>query len=270
MKEKIKKAVEYIRSRSAIIPELGIVLGTGLNSIAALAQDIVEIPYQEIPGFGVSTAPSHAGQLLLGRIADKQVAIMQGRLHYYEGFSLQEVTFPIRVLTALGINTLLLTNAAGSLNPYLLPGELVLIKDHINLMGSNPLIGSNDDELGERFPSLHNTYDAELRRQVIGIAGRKGFKISEGVYAAVAGPSLETRAECLMLRNLGADLVGMSTVPEVIVAIHGGVRVLALSAVTNLSNIFHSKPHTQEEIRYYASRNNEKLEMIIKEINLKP
>ncbi len=269
MRERIRNSIEYIRSRSAIVPELGIVLGTGLNSVADIAQEVVEIPYAEIPGFGISTAPSHAGRLLLGRIAEKQVAIMQGRLHYYEGFSLQEVTFPIRVLTALGINTLFLTNAAGSLNPFFLPGELVLVKDHINFMGNNPLIGKNDEALGERFPSLHNPYDAKLRKQVIEIGRRNNFNILEGVYVAVTGPSLETRAECLMLRNLGADLVGMSTVPEVIVAIHGGVRVLVLSAVTNLSNIFHSQPHTQEEIRYYAAKNKEKLAMIIKEIDLK-
>ena len=270
MVDRIKKSVEYIHSKTKLQPELGLVLGTGLNVLAERTEDAVIIPYKDIPGFGVSTAPSHKGQLVIGKIGDKTVVIMQGRLHYYEGFSMQEITYPILVLKALGINTLILTNAAGSLNPFLLPGELVVIKDHINFMGNNPLIGANDDRLGERFPSLHNTYNTELREQLQKIAERNKFSLPEGVYIAVNGPSFETRAECLMMRNWGADLVGMSTVPEVIVGIHSGLRIIALSAVTNLSNIFHGEAHTQEEIRRHAAGNEHKLESIIKEIKLNP
>jgi len=268
MIERIKKSVEYIRSQTNLEPELGLVLGTGLNALAERAEDAVIIPYHDIPGFGISTAPSHKGRLVIGKIGDKKVVIMQGRLHFYEGFSMQEITYPIRVLKTLGINTLILTNAAGSLNPYMLPGELVVLKDHINFMGNNPLIGANDERLGDRFVSLHNTYDAELREQLQQIAEKHRFSLAEGVYIAVNGPSFETRAECLMMRNWGADVVGMSTVPEVIVGIHSGLRIIALSAVTNLSNIFHGEAHTQEDIRRHAAGNENKLESIIKEINL--
>ncbi|MCF7912165.1 MAG: purine-nucleoside phosphorylase [Candidatus Cloacimonetes bacterium] len=268
MEDRIQQSVSYIRSRANIKQELGIVLGTGLNSLAERVKETVEIPYGEIPGFKVSTAPSHKGRLVIGRVGNKRVVMMQGRLHYYEGYSLPEITYPIRVLTALGINTLILTNAAGSLNPYLLPGDLVAINDHINFMGNNPLIGANEEQFGERFPSLHDTYDAELRGQLRQIADRNNFKLREGVYIAVTGPSFETRAECLMMRNWGADLVGMSTVPEVIAAIHGGLRVIGLSAVTNFTNIFHGAAHTQAEIQEQAAGNTAKLEAIIKEIEL--
>jgi purine-nucleoside phosphorylase len=269
MQDRIKQSVDYILSQTSIKPELGIVLGTGLNSLAERVTSAIEIPYGDIPGFRVSTAPSHKGRLVIGNIGDKTVVMMQGRLHCYEGYSMQEITYPIRVLAAMGINTLILTNAAGSLNPSLLPGDLVVIKDHINFMGNNPLIGVNDDDLGDRFPSLHDTYDTELRRQLQQIAERNKFKLLDGVYIAVNGPSFETKAECLMMRNWGADLVGMSTVPEVIVAIHGGVKVIGLSAVTNFTNIFHGSAHTQEEIQQHAAGNTDKLEAIIKEIELK-
>ena len=268
MQERIQQTVEYILSQTNIKPGLGIVLGTGLNSLAERVTSAIEIPYKAIPGFKVSTAPSHKGCLVIGEIGNKKVVMMQGRMHCYEGYSIQEITYPIRVLTALGINTLILTNAAGSLNPFFVPGDLAVIKDHINFMGNNPLIGANDDDLGDRFPSLHDTYDAELRRQLQQIAARNKFKLLDGVYIAVNGPSFETKSECLMMRNWGADLVGMSTVPEVIVAIHCGVRVIGLSAVTNFTNIFHGSAHTQEEIQQHAAGNADKLEAIIKEIKL--
>lgn len=268
MRDKILKAVEYIRSISEIKPDLGMILGTGLNRVADLVEDRKEISYSDIPGFMESTAPSHKGRLVLGRIGDKQVAVLQGRFHYYEGYQMQEVTFPVRVLAGLGTGCLLVTNAAGSLNPNLLPGDLVIIKDHINFMGTNPLIGKNDERLGERFPSMHDTYNQELRNQVKEIGLKSGIEYHDGVYIAVTGPSFETEAECLMLRNLGADLVGMSTVPEVIVGIHSGMRVLGLSAVTNLGNIFHKEEHSQSDIQYYAGINQAKLEKIIKEIKL--
>jgi purine-nucleoside phosphorylase len=266
--QKIRSSREFIESRTDIRPELGIILGTGLNSVTEKLEEMVSFDYSEIPGFKVSTAPSHRGRLLLGITGGKQVVIMQGRLHYYEGFSMQEITYPVRVMAALGIQTLVLTNAAGGLSPYLEPGDLVLIKDHLNLMGDNPLIGENYEELGERFPSLHDPYNASLRAQVTSIAARHGLKIKEGVYAAVMGPSMETRSECLMIRNLGADVVGMSTVPEVIVAIHSGLRVLALSAVTNMTNIFHIQPHSQLEIQENAGKIRDSIEIIIKELKL--
>ncbi|MCF7919171.1 MAG: purine-nucleoside phosphorylase [Candidatus Cloacimonetes bacterium] len=268
LKDQIAEAFAYIRSKTELQPAMGIVLGTGLNGIVDIVTDPVTINYKEIPHFKVSTAPSHAGRLILGQLSGKTVVFMQGRLHYYEGFTMQEITFPIRVLAALGIKVLFLTNAAGSLNPAMLPGDLVILQDHINFMSANPLIGNNYDSLGERFPSLHEPYNVQLRHQAQSIAEAAGFQLQSGVYAAVAGPSLETRAECRMLRNLGADLVGMSTVPEVIVAIHSGLRVIAVSSVTNLGNIFHRQAHTQKDIRRYAAQSRQKLEKLIKELNL--
>jgi len=267
MKNNIREAVEFIRTKTALQPEMGLVLGTGLNGVVDIISDAVSIDYKEIPHFKVSTAPSHAGKLIIGKLGKKCVVIMQGRLHYYEGFSMEQITFPIRVLAGLGIKVLFLTNAAGSLNPRMQPGNLVILDDHINFMGTNPLIGRNDDSIGERFPSMHEPYDRQLQNQAKEIALAAGYKVMSGVYAAVSGPSLETRAECRMLRNLGADLVGMSTVPEAIVAIHSGLRVIAISSVTNLGNIFHSEAHTQEEIRRNAAKSRELLEIIIKEIN---
>ena len=261
--QKIENAKKYIKSKIDFQPHLGIILGTGLNSIAELVQNPIFISYHEIPGFVVSTAPSHLGRLVLGKIHNKNLVIMQGRFHYYEGYSMQEITFPIRVLQALGVQNLIISNAAGSLNEKLQPGNIVLLKDHINLMGTNPLIGKNDDKLGERFPSMNEPYNSEMRKLSSEIADENGFTIQEGVYAAVTGPSLETRAECLMMQNMGADLVGMSTVPEVIVAVQSNIKVLGISVVTNMSNIFHSQAHSQEEIRENADKSRKKLETLI-------
>jgi purine-nucleoside phosphorylase len=213
MMTRLNETLTFIRSKTTLQPVMGLVLGTGLNSIADLMPDAVILDYKDIPHFKVSTAPSHAGRLLLGNLDGCPVVIMQGRLHYYEGFSMQEITFPIRVMAGLGIKVLFLTNAAGSLNPSMQPGDLVILRDHINLMGNNPLIGSIDAAPGERFPSMHEPYDRQLISQAQEIAAGSGFKLLSGIYAAVAGPSLETTAECRMLRNLGADLVGMSTGP---------------------------------------------------------
>jgi purine-nucleoside phosphorylase len=225
--------VEVVRQRVAARPAVGIILGTGLGGLAeAIALDTA-ISYEEIPGFPLSTVESHAGRLLLGRLGGKTVAAMQGRFHRYEGYDLRQVTFPVRVLHALGAEILIVSNACGGMHPLWSPGDLMLIADHINLLGDNPLVGPNDDRLGPRFPDLSAAYDPALRALARATALELGITLREGVYVAVAGPNLETRAEYRMLRALGADVVGMSTVPEVIVANHEGMRVLGLSIITD-------------------------------------
>ena len=266
MLEKIKVASNFLKKRIGFDPEIGIILGTGLNSIGEMLDDPVIISYDEIPEWKVSTAPSHQGRLLAGKLDEKNIVILQGRLHFYEGYSMQEITFPIRVLKALGVEKLIVTNAAGSLNKEMVPGNLVMINDHINWMGNNPLIGENLDELGIRFPSLHEPYHKKYIAVAHEIANENNFTLQEGTYLALSGPCLETRAECKMLAKMGADLVGMSTVPEVIVAIHSNIKVIGISVVTNLSNIFHSEPHTQEEIRANAAKAKKNLEILILEI----
>ncbi len=259
----INEAVNFIQSQTTIIPKIGIILGTGLNSLADMVENAITIPYNLIPGFKVSTAPSHSGKLILGKINGTNVILMQGRLHYYEGYKMTDIVFPVRVMKKLGISHLFVTNASGSLNVDFTPGSLVLLKNHINFMGTNPLIGENFDEFGERFPSMNDPYNSELRKAAMNIANENGIKLHTGVYVAVSGPSLETKSESLMLQGFGADLVGMSTVPEVIVAVHAGIKVLAISVVTNYSNIFHSKAHSQEEIRINAAKAKSHLETII-------
>lgn len=267
MKKKIFEAVNFIRTKTSAKPEMAVVLGTGLKNTADMLEKTIEIKYSDIPHFKQSTAPGHSGKLIFGINNGRSLVFMQGRLHYYEGYSMEELTFPIRVLAELGIKVLFLSNAAGSLNPAMIPGDIVVINDHLNLMGTNPLIGKNVDFQGERFPSMHEPYSKALKAQVKEIAVANNFDFKEGVYAAVSGPSLETKAECKMIRNLGADLVRMSTVPEVITAIHCGLNVIAVSVVTNLGNIFHSKPHTQEEIRANADKSSSNLKLIIEKIN---
>ncbi len=266
MLNKIKIGSDFLRKRIGFKPEIGIILGTGLNSIGEMLKDPVVIPFKEIPEWKASTAPSHQGRLLAGKLGEKNIVILQGRLHFYEGYSMQEITFPIRVLKALGVEKLIVTNAAGSLNEKMVPGDLVIINDHINGMGSNPLIGENYDQLGIRFPSLHEPYHLGFIALAHEIAKENNFSLQDGTYLALSGPSMETKAECKMLAKLGADLVGMSTVPEVIVAIHSNMKVIGISVVTNLSNIFHSKAHTQEEIRVNASKAKKNLEILIFEL----
>ena len=231
--ERIGTAAEAIRSRSALQPRIGIILGTGLGGLAARIQVEAEIPYEEIPGFPLSTVETHTGRLLLGTLGGKPVVAMQGRFHRYEGYTLQQVTFPVRVMRALGADTLLVSNACGGMHPFWAPGDLVLIADHINLLGDNPLIGPNADELGPRFPDMSQPYDLELQKLAVEVALERKITLRRGVYVAVPGPNLETRAEYRMLRVMGADVVGMSTVPEVIVAIHGGMRVMGISIITD-------------------------------------
>ncbi|HST62471.1 MAG TPA: purine-nucleoside phosphorylase [Longimicrobium sp.] len=229
----IDAAVQAIRGRSTLQPRIGIILGTGLGGLAERIQTETSIPYEDIPGFPLSTVESHTGRLLLGTLGGKPVVAMQGRFHRYEGYTLQQATFPVRVMRALGADTLVVSNACGGMNPFWGPGDLVLITDHINLLGENPLTGPNVDALGPRFPDMSAPYDAELQALAVEVALERKITLRRGVYVAVAGPNLETRAEYRMLRTMGADVVGMSTVPEVIVAVHGGMRVMGISIITD-------------------------------------
>ena len=231
--ETVNAAADAVRARFASVPDVAIVLGTGLGGLAREIDVAETVEYADIPGFPLSTVESHAGRLLCGTLGGKTVVAMQGRFHRYEGYSLQQVTFPVRVLRALGATTLVVSNACGGMREEWAPGDLMLIADHINLLGDNPLIGENDDRLGVRFPDMSEPYDAGLRALARTVAREQGTVLREGVYVAVTGPNLETRAEYRMLRAIGADVVGMSTVPEVIVAVHGGMRVLGVSIITD-------------------------------------
>jgi purine-nucleoside phosphorylase len=235
----IATATDYIRSRIPHIqPAIGLILGSGLGMLADDVSDATIIPYADIPGFAPSTVIGHAGRLVIGSLAGKPVLVMAGRLHFYEGYSLEQTTFPIRVMHALGISTLLVTNAAGGLNPAYRAGDIMLIADHLNIpgmAGNHPLRGPNDERLGPRFPAMNGAYDPALRARARAIASRLNIPLQEGVYIFISGPSYETPAEVRMLRILGADAVGMSTVPEVIVARHSGMRVLGLSTITNVA-----------------------------------
>lgn len=245
--DRAEKAARVIRARINGEVSVAVVLGTGLGGFANDLTQTEVIRYEEIPGFARATVEGHAGRMIIGKAADATVAAMQGRFHYYEGYSLQEVTFPIRVLKLLGVRTLILTNAVGSLNIEFTPGSLMVISDHINLMGGNPLIGANDDRFGTRFPDLSSVYAPELQSIVIEEGKAMGMELRRGVYAALTGPSFETPAEIHMVRTLGADTVGMSTVPEAIVARHMGIRVIGISCITNLAAGVSDRPvdHSQ-------------------------
>jgi purine-nucleoside phosphorylase len=247
-------AAEFIRSRTALRPHIALVLGSGLGDFAEGLGDAVRIPYAEIPHFPHSTAIGHAGRLVLGRIASTPVAVMQGRVHLYEGYSAKDVAFPMRVFGRMGIRAAILTNAAGGIGSNLHPGCLVLVRDHINLQGTSPMIGPNDDRFGLRFFDMSNAYDPEFRQIAESEAARLGLWLGSGVYAALLGPSFETPAEIQYLKKIGADLVGMSTVPEVIVARHMGIRVLAISCVTNLAAGLSPQPITHEEVLEIGAR----------------
>lgn len=232
--EMIGESVAEIKKRTSLSPDVGIILGTGLGGLTQRIEIETGIPYPEIPHFVSSTVETHAGRLLFGDLSGRKVVAMQGRFHYYEGYTMKEITFPVRVIKALGAGTLIVSNACGGMNPLLKKGDLVLIDDHINLLGVNPLIGPNDDRLGPRFPDMSEPYDRKLLELAERVALEENIPVKRGVYAAVPGPNLETRAEYRYIRGIGADVVGMSTVPEVIVAVHSGLRVLGLSIVTDL------------------------------------
>ena len=231
--EVINAAADLVRARFSAVPDVAIVLGTGLGGLAREIDVAASVEYADIPGFPLSTVESHAGRLLCGTLGGRTVVAMHGRFHRYEGYTLQQVTFPIRVMRALGAETLIVSNACGGMREEWAPGDLMLIADHINLLGDNPLIGENDDRLGVRFPDMSAPYDPALRAIAREVAAAQGTVLREGVYVAVTGPNLETRAEYRMLRTIGADVVGMSTVPEVIVAVQGGMRVVGVSIITD-------------------------------------
>ena len=254
LRAEIDAAVQAVRAHTQAKPAIALILGTGLGELARQIERPTIVEYSEIPGFPAATVESHAGRLLVGTLAGKTVIAMQGRFHRYEGYTLQQVTFPVRVLRALGAETLIVSNACGGMHPLWAPGDLMLISDHINLLGDNPLVGPNDDSLGPRFPDMSAPYDAELRALAREVAVERRIVLREGVYIAVTGPSLETRAEYRALRMLGADVVGMSTVPEVIVALHGGMRVLGVSIITDQCLPDALEPATVERIIAVAGR----------------
>lgn len=231
--EKIQEAVGAVRERSGMEPSVGIILGTGLGKLAEAVDVDRTIPYEEMPHFPLSTVESHDGRLLLGSLAGREVVAMQGRFHLYEGYTAVQAAFPVRVMNALGAEVLLVSNAAGGMSPYHTPGELLLIEDHINLQGDNPLIGPNDERLGPRFPDMSAPYSPRLNALARELALEERIPLHRGVYVAVVGPNLETRAEYRFLRGIGADVVGMSTVPEVIAAVHMGMEVMAISVITD-------------------------------------
>jgi purine-nucleoside phosphorylase len=260
----IAEAAAVVRARFPRSPSVGLVLGTGLGALAREIAVVASIDYADIPHFPLSTVESHAGRLLCGTLGGRTVVAMQGRFHRYEGYSLQQVTFPVRVLRALGAGTLIVSNACGGMNPLWQRGDLMLIADHINLLGDNPLIGPNDETLGPRFPDMSEPYDASLRALARQVALERGLLLREGVYVAVTGPNLETRAEYRMLRTIGADVVGMSTVPEVIVAVHGGMRVLGISIITDLCLPDALEPATLEAIIETATRSEPHLTALVR------
>lgn len=256
MTTKLGDAVETVRERLGDFPpRFGLVLGSGLGFFAdKRLRDPIRIPYVEIPGFPVSTVEGHAGQFVAGWVGKVPVLCMQGRFHYYEGYDLSEVTLPIRLMIELGIGSLFLTNAAGGINPSMPAGTLMLIEDHINMLGSNPLRGPNDDSIGPRFPDMTEAWDTEYRKVALDVAESLGIELARGVYLGISGPSFETPAEIRAFRVLGADAVGMSTVPECIVARHAGIRVVGISCITNAAAGMSGGPLTHEEVGETASR----------------
>ena len=252
--EQAEHAARIVRSRTKLEPRIAIVLGSGLGGFADEFDDAVGIPYEEITGFARSTAQGHAGRLVIGTIDEVPVVAMQGRVHYYEGYSLEQVTFPIRTFKLLGVKTLILTNASGGINVQLSQGALMVISDHLNLMGDNPLRGPNDERFGPRFPDMSAVYSAELQEIVIEEAKPIGVEVRRGIYGALSGPSYETPSEIHLLRNLGADAVGMSTVPEAIVARHMGIEVLGISCITNMAAGISDEPINHEEVMATGDR----------------
>lgn len=252
--ERIEEAASYIASRSPLRPEIGLILGSGLGVLADSLEEAVTVDYSDIPHFPVSTVEGHAGELLLGKIGGRPVLLMKGRFHMYEGYQGETVTFPIRVMKALGISGLLVTNAAGGVNTSYDPGDLMLIADHLNMTGNNPLIGPNHQELGVRFPDMSEGYSKRLRAVAKEIAASQGLKLQEGIYAGLLGPSYETPAEIRMLRTLGADAVGMSTVSEVIIARHSGIEVLGISCISNMAAGILDQPLSHAEVMETTDR----------------
>jgi len=264
--ERAEHAARIIRSRTTETPRVAIVLGSGLGGFADDFDEPVGIPYEEIPGFARSTAEGHAGRLVIGKIDQVPLVAMQGRVHFYEGYSLEQVTFPIRAFKLLGIKTLILTNAAGGVNVQLTQGALMVLSDHVNLMGDNPLRGPNDSRFGARFPDLTSAYSPELQEIAVEEAKALGIEIRRGIYAALAGPSYETPAEIHLLRSLGADAVGMSTVPEVIVARQMNIEVLGISCITNMAAGISDQPINHEEVMATGIRVRETFTQLLRRV----
>jgi purine-nucleoside phosphorylase len=264
--EKIDEAKRFIQPKLKTTPRIGLVLGSGLGVLGDEVEDAVKVPFGEIPNFPVSTVSGHAGQLVIGQLAGQEVIVMQGRFHFYEGWSLEEVTFPIRVMKALGVEIVFVTNAAGGIDPSWSAGDLMLIQDHINLTGRNPLVGPNEAELGPRFPDMSNAYNRELRGLAKAVANRLGIPLREGVYVGVSGPSYETPAEIKMFRMVGGHAVGMSTVPEVIVANHSGLKVIGITCISNMAAGILDQPLSHEEVMETTEKAKAHFISLVKEI----
>ena len=261
-----QETADFIASRTALKPELGIVLGSGLGAFGSKLEDPCIIPYSEIPHFVSSTVPGHRGQLIIGKLGSKTLLCMQGRFHYYEGYTMQQITYPVRVMKKMGIQTLILTNACGGINQKFAPGDLMVITDHINFMGISPLIGPNEEQFGTRFPDMTRVYSRELVALARQAAIDNGIGLHEGVYISYTGPNFETPAEIRLFRQFGADVVGMSTVPEAIVASHCGIKLLGLSCVTNLAAGILDVPLSSEEVIEVAGKASEKFILLVTEI----
>lgn len=250
----VDESVAFLQSKTDLRPEIALVLGSGLGPLADALEEPVVIPYGDIPNFKASTAPGHSGRMLIGRLHGKVVMCMQGRLHYYEGYTMQEITYPVRVMSAFGVKTLILTNACGGLDPTFVPGDLMIITDHINFMGNNPLIGPNEDRFGTRFPDMTRTYTRELIQIAKECAQSLDVPLREGVYISYSGPSFETPAEIRMMQGFGGNAVGMSTVPEAIVASHCGMKLMAISCITNLAAGILDVPLSGDEVIEAANK----------------
>ena len=262
-RQRIDEAVQTIAKRTAFRPKIGLIVGSGLGGFTSALKVDTEIYFADIPHMPSATSPGHEGKLVLGILGSQRLAVMSGRFHYYEGYSPTQIVFPVRLLQALGAESLFITSIVGSMNPKMPPGSLVLLEDHINLMGMNPLIGPNDDALGVRFPDMSAPYDVTLRGLARQVASEQDIALPEGVYVAVAGPNLETRAEYRLLRQVGADVVGMSVVPEVIAARHGGLRVLAITVVSDACIPEDLKPTSVEELLRVAAETEPQLTAVL-------
>jgi purine-nucleoside phosphorylase len=264
--DQIQDAAQAIRAKWSGSPRVGIILGTGLGALANDIQAEATFAYEEIPHFPRSTVHSHAGRLVCGQLSGKSVVAMEGRFHFYEGYTLQQVTFPVRVMKALGCDTLIVSNASGGMNPQYRKGDVMVIEDHINLLGDNPLIGPNDDRLGDRFPDMCFAYDRKLLELARRVAREEKIETQQGVFVAVGGPNLETRAEYRFLRNIGADAVGMSTVPEVIVAVHSKMRSLGFSVITDMCLPDALEPVSLAEIIKVANEGEKTMRILVKRV----
>jgi purine-nucleoside phosphorylase len=265
-KSKVLEATEFVRAKIPHRPLIGLLIGTGLGNTADGMDNVISVDYKDIPHFPVSTVPTHHGRVLSGNMAGKAVLAMQGRFHYYEGYSMPEITFPVRVMQLLGVKTLILSNAAGGINPVFDIGDIMVITDHINLTGNNPLIGPNVDEWGPRFPDMSQVYNRRLIALAEEAALENGDRVQKGVYVGLPGPSLETGAEIRFLKTIGTDAVGLSTIPEVIAAVHGGMAILGFSVITNMNLPDRMKPARVEEIIAVAKRTAPRLQAIIKRV----